>query len=130
MACLLNGMYSEKCQKNIENTGFSEVRLYSSDASSSNKCQKSVSETLFTARCVPEANFFRFSLDFGSLGDPFGSSGGLPGGFWSLLGALWAHLGGLLGALGTLLDRIEIGPRVFLTAPSRPWMIRDPFLTL
>ena len=50
--------------------------------------------------------FSRFSLDFGSLGDPFGTSGGLPGAFWSLLAALWAPLGGLSGALGTLLDAL------------------------
>ena len=91
-------------KRKLKNTGFSEVRLYSSDASSFKTCQKSVSKTLLTARCVPEANFPRFSLDFGSLGGPFWSSGGLPGGFWSLLAALWAPLGGLLGALVTLLD--------------------------
>ena len=82
------------------------MRLYSSDASSLKKCQKSVSKTLFTARCVPEAIFPRFSLDFGSLGDPFGTSGGLPGDFWSVLAALGAPLGGLLGALETLLDAL------------------------
>ena len=99
MACI-----AKSIKKQWKNTGFSEVPLYSSDASSFKKCQKSVSKTLLTARCVPEANFHRFSLDFGSLGDPFWSSGGLPGGFWSLLAALWAPLGGLLGALVTLLD--------------------------
>ena len=52
------------------------------------------------------SDFSRFSLDFGSLGDPFGTSGVLPGAFWSVLAALWAPLGGLLGALGTLLDAL------------------------
>ena len=82
------------------------MRLYSSDTSSFKKVEKSLSKTLFTTRCVPEAIFSRFSLDFGSLGDPFGTSGVLPGAFWSVLAALWAPLGGLLGALGTLLDAL------------------------
>ena len=82
------------------------MRLYSSDTSSFKKGEKSLSKTLFTTRCVPEAIFSRFSLDFGSLGDPFGTSGVLPGAFWSVLAALWAPLGGLLGALGTLLDAL------------------------
>ena len=82
------------------------MRLYSSDTSSFKKGEKSLSKTLFTTRCVPEAIFSRFSLDFGSLGDPVGTSGVLPGAFWSVLAALWAPLGGLLGALGTLLDAL------------------------
>ena len=96
--CLLNGMQSEKCQKTLVKHWFFKGAPL--------RCQKSVSKTLFTARCVPEAIFSRFSLDFGSLGDSFGTSGGLPGGFWSLLAALWAPLGGLLGAPGTLLDAL------------------------
>ena len=63
-------------KENLENTGFSEVRLYSSDASSFKKCKKSVSKTLLSARCVPEANFHRFSLDFGSLGELWASKMG------------------------------------------------------
>ena len=80
------------------------VRLYSSDTSSFENRQKSVSKALLTIRCVPEAIFSRFRLDFGSLGDPFGTSRGLPGASWGLLGVFWAPLGGLLDALGTLLD--------------------------
>ena len=93
-------------KKPRKNNGFLRVRLYSSDTSSFKKVEKSLSKTLFTTRCVPEAIFSRFSLDFGSLGDSFGTFGVLPGAFWSVLAALWAPLGGLLGALGTLLDAL------------------------
>ena len=101
MACI-----AKNVKEPLRNTGFSEVRLYSSDTSSFKKGEKSLSKTLFTTRCVPEAIFSRFSLDFCPLGDPFGTSGVLPGAFWSVLAALWAPLGGLLGALGTLLDAL------------------------